>query len=189
MYSNEDALTLKDFIAPRFNISFEELRPLIQTLPKMERDLLYLYFFVQKSQEEIAVLFGLTQGGVSYRIKRTIQRLQFILSLPPVDFQEMQTDLLKVLSEEQVKLLCLMSKSSSQTVTGVLTGLSQGRVRYRFLKAIELLKSSADVQPRFKVYVEYFTKISENFNILRVLASKDYKDVDFMESLEYSVRM
>ena len=152
----------------------QKVQDALKMLPKRERDMLEMYFFKEKGQAEIGRLFHVTQGDVSYRISRSIERLKFYLDLPKVCTRRMAMDLMRILGDpEYVTIMNLMFHTTSQTAVGNQVGLTQGKVRYRFIKSLERIKEAARAKPIYAVYVHIFEKISENFNILRSLDTQE----------------
>src|SRR5690554_5695563 len=41
--------------------------PLLERIPDREADIIYMYFYQEKRQADIAVIFNMTQAAVSYR--------------------------------------------------------------------------------------------------------------------------
>jgi hypothetical protein len=52
-------------------------------------------------------------------------------------------------------------------------GLTQGKVRYRFIKSLDRIREAAKTRPVFKVYEHIFERIASNFNILRSLDTQE----------------
>lgn len=179
MFSTEHGLTMKELVEAKFDHSISEVRKMLFSLPKEEMDFVFLYFIIGKTQEEIADIYGRSQGDISYRINRILKRLRFTFSLPKINYTKMREDL-NFLSKEELDILQFMSKSSSQTVTGKKVGISQGRVRYKFLNSLDEIKNRLGPD---NTYVKYFEKVSQNFNILRALASRDYENEEYMDYL------
>ncbi|MER5184663.1 SigB/SigF/SigG family RNA polymerase sigma factor [Streptomyces sp. NPDC002896] len=63
---------------PRFDliVNCEALRPLLRALPERERQILYMRFFCEMTQNRIALQLGLSQMHVSRLIIRTCARLR-----------------------------------------------------------------------------------------------------------------
>ncbi len=163
-----------------------QLQPLLERIPEREADIIELYFLMGKRQADIAVIFGMTQAAVSYRLARGIKRIKFLLEIPEVTREQMKADLAEVFvcrpgSDRgsgasktldgvhiDVMILLHMWETTCQSVVAQQLSLTQGRVRHRFFKAVDKLKEAAALDSRFEPYSEIFTKISaKNFNILK----------------------
>lgn len=149
--------------------SYEErIVPLLDRIPQREADLIYLYYIQRKRQADIADIFGVTQAAISYRLDRGLQRIKFLLEIPPVTEDDLRTDLPLIFKEIDVSILVGMWQTTCQSEVASRLGLTQGRVRHRFFKAVKTLKDEAEKNPRFVPYHKVFAAISsKKFNILR----------------------
>lgn len=179
------------------------IAPLLDRLPEREADLICLYYIEKKRQADIATIFGVTQAAVSYRLDRGIQRLKFLLDIPQVTEEELRSDLPDIFpTRSECPLLrqvpehaqCLVCRGSGQILIDVeilvgmwettcqsevasKLGLTQGRVRHRFFKAVEILEGAAQQDPRFAPYQQIFSAVaSKKFNILREVRLPQWAD-------------
>jgi hypothetical protein len=144
------------------------IAPLLDRIPKREADLIYLYFIQKKRQADIAVIFNVTQAAISYRLDRGLKRIKFLLSIPQVTEEDIRRDLPGVFKEIDVNILVGMWQTTCQSQVAENLGLTQGRVRHRFFKAVRVLKEAADRDEKFSPYYKVFSAISgKKFNILR----------------------
>lgn len=162
----EEEVEAESFLTPE---NFDKVNLLLDRIPKREADLLYLYFIEKKRQADIAAIFDVTQAAVSYRLDRGLKRIKFLLDLPNVTVEEMQEDLPKVpFKEIDVDILVGMWETTCQSEVANRLGLTQGRVRHRFFKAVEVLEDAAAREETFQPYHKVFSAISKKkFNILR----------------------
>lgn len=155
----------------------ERIAPLLDRIPSREADLIYLYFVEKKRQADIAVIFGVTQAAVSYRLDRGLKRIKFLLSIPPVQEEDIRRDLPEIFKPIDVDILVGMWKTTCQSEVASQLKLTQGRVRHRFFKAVRVLKEAADRSPKFVPYYKVFSSISsKNFNILRAVILPQWSD-------------
>ena len=164
-FSTEDA-----FIYPSATMSeekqkqLERIKGIIDSLPPREADFVELYYFQHLKQTDIAVIFGVSQPTVCYRLQRATARIQFQLSLPVVEKTQMHSDLKGFLSDPlDVQIMLLMFDTTCQSVVASSLGVSQGLVRHRFIRSIKRMKENSTMS----IYAEIFTLISKNLNILR----------------------
>ena len=96
------------------------------------------------------------------------------MELPDIDYDEMRKNLEQVMPDPQyVDIMVGILQTSSQTAVAKSINLSQGKVRYRFLRGLDIVRKCAESgDETFKLYVQVFEKISNNFNILRSLESQ-----------------
>ena len=145
--------------------------PLLDKIPDREADLIYLYYVCKKRQADIAEIFDVTQAAISYRLDRGIQRIKFLLSIPMVSEDELREDLAEIFEQIDINILVGMWETTCQSEVASKLKLTQGRVRHRFFKAVEVLKDAAEKDERFKPYHKIFSSISsKNFNILRAVS-------------------
>lgn len=147
----------------------DQVLTLLDRIPEREADLIYLYYCLKKRQADIAAIFEVTQAAISYRLARGLQRIKFLLELPSVTDEEIRKDLPEVFPQEiDVDILVGMWKTTCQSEVASMLGLTQGRVRHRFFKAVDVLGKAADANEKYRPYHEIFNKIaSKKFNILR----------------------
>jgi DNA-directed RNA polymerase specialized sigma subunit len=144
------------------------IAPLLDRIPKREADLIYLYFIQKKRQADIAVIFNVTQAAISYRLDRGLKRIKFLLSIPQVTEEDIRRDLPAIFKEIDVNILVGMWQTTCQSQVAENLGLTQGRVRHRFFKAVRVLKEAAERDETFAPYYKVFSAISgKKFNILR----------------------
>lgn len=155
----------------------ERIEPLLDRIPQREADLIYLYYIEKKRQADIAEIFGVTQAAISYRLDRGLQRIKFLLSIPQVSEEDMRRDLALVFKEIDVNILVGMWATTCQSEVASSLGLTQGRVRHRFFKAVERLGVHAAADKRFEPYFRIFDSIAKKkFNILREVKLPQWAD-------------
>lgn len=154
------------------------IAPLLDRIPEREADLIYLYFIQRKRQADIAQIFNVTQAAISYRLDRGIQRIKFLLSIPQVTEEELRNDLPSVFPQDiDVDILVGMWETTCQSEVATKLGLTQGRVRHRFFKAVKTLENAAEKEERFEPYHRIFSAIaSKKFNILREVKLPQWAD-------------
>lgn len=158
-----------------FTEQMDKVNTLMKFLDPVERDYLNLYFNLNKDQNDIARIFGITQGAVSYRCKIAIERIKFLLSLPRLHKDTLIEDLDKIMPDGlYTKILVLMYETSSQSAVARALGFSQGQVRYRLLRALEFLNVYGERDPLYKKYYDCFEYIRSNPNIIRNMNIKDF---------------
>lgn len=112
----------------------ERIEEVLHRLPDREADLVHLYYFCNKKQTDIAEIFNVTQAAVSYRLKRALERIQFLIEMPNVTREEIYEDLKLIMPSELDALIFVeMFETSCQSEAANRLSLSQGRVRHKFL--------------------------------------------------------
>jgi DNA-directed RNA polymerase specialized sigma24 family protein len=145
------------------------VEPLLDRIPEREADLIFLYFKQYKRQADIAIIFGVTQAAISYRLDRGIQRIKFLLRIPSVTEEELRRDLPGAFPQQiDVNILVGMWSTTCQSEVAKLLGLTQGRVRHRFFKAVRVLEEAAEEDETYEPYKRIFSAIADKgFNSLR----------------------
>jgi len=167
-FSNEDSISYLEsvFTEPSEEalLKIDRIRGMLDQLPPREADFVDLYFFRHLNQTDIAAIFGVSQPTVCYRLKRAIDRIQFLLQLPAVTRIQLEEAMTSCLSDPlDARIMVLMWETTCQSEVAKRLGVTQGLVRHRFLRSIKELRDRQDMA----VLVEMFDTISNNLNILR----------------------
>ena len=173
---SEIQLALSEFIGSDDFCS--RIEPLLARIPEREADLIFLYFIQKKRQADIATIFGVTQAAISYRLDRGLQRIRFLLSIPQVTEEELRDDLPGVFPQQiDIDILVGMWQTTCQSEVATKLGLTQGRVRHRFFKAVKSLELAAESSERYVPYSKIFSAIAKKrFNILREVKLPQWSD-------------
>jgi DNA-directed RNA polymerase specialized sigma24 family protein len=152
------------------------IAPLLNRIPQREADLIYLYYIQKKRQADIAEIFGVTQAAISYRLDRGLQRIKFLLEIPPVTEDDLREDLVEIFEPIDINILVGMWQTTCQSEVANRLGLTQGRVRHRFFKAVETLKLASSDDEKFLPYYTLYSSIaSKHFNILREVSLPQWR--------------
>lgn len=145
-------------------LQLDHVRAVMDHLPPREADFVDLYYFRKLKQTDIAMLFGVSQPTVCYRLARAADRIRFLLNLPQVNKKLMAEDLASYFSDVlDVQIMVLMWETTCQSETAKQLGVTQGLVRHRFMRTLAKMRN----HPKFTKYVAMFDYISANLNILR----------------------
>ena len=85
-FSTEDGLAYLDFsldehINEESEERLEQVRGILDRIPPREADFVELYYFMQKRQTDIAIMFRVSQPTVCYRLQRAAERIRFLLQI------------------------------------------------------------------------------------------------------------
>jgi len=95
---------------------------------------------MNKKQMEIAEIFGITQAAVSYRIKRALDRIKFLIDMPDLDKFDVYDHLAPVMSSTlDAEIFREMYETTCQSEVAKRLDITQGRVRHRFIKNLRHL--------------------------------------------------
>lgn len=140
-FSTEDVLDPihgqdEEWMNPRL----DKIRDVLDRLPDRETDLIRLYFFRNKKQTDIAEIFGITQAAVSYRIKRALSRIRFLVDMPDLNKNDIYDILIDVMPTElDASIFKEMYETTCQSEVAKRLEITQGRVRHRFIKNLHHL--------------------------------------------------
>jgi len=154
----------------------------LNKLPIRERDLIAQYYLgvkVQvrnkeydlgtKRQADMAYMFEVTQAAVSYRLVRGITRLRYLANVPDTSEEELRQTLPEIFPNPiDVNILVGMWSSTCQSEVAKQLGLTQGRVRHRFFRAVDTLKKAAEENEKYEKFNKLFSTLAnKSFNVLR----------------------
>jgi predicted transcriptional regulator len=149
----------------------EKIKSVLDRLPAREADLIRLYFFLDKKQMDIAEIFGITQAAVSYRIKRALSRIRFLVEMPDLD-KEAIHDLMSEMmhTELDAHIFTEMYFITCQSEVANQLNVSQGLVRHRFIRLLRYMGTwvldrarswSDTLEPHSFYYMECSEKLSK----------------------------
>ena len=151
--------------------NLERVQHIMKDLPPREAAFIHLYFFVHKTQTDIAEIFKVSQPTVCYRLQRATKRIRFVLSLPDVTVEEMGKALSGFLPDpEDVQIMLLMYETTCQSAVARRLGVTQGKVRHRFMRSTKKMQDDPDMMR----FAEIFSSISDNLNMLREVSRPDW---------------
>ena len=126
---------------PKLRMDFSAIEDYLDRIPPREADLITLYYRDHMKQEQIAKLFSITQAAVSYRLHRGIKRIQFLRTIDPsLDHGQFERELAPKFSDQDREILWRMYETTCQSEIAKQMGLTQGRVRHRFFRALDRIK-------------------------------------------------
>jgi DNA-directed RNA polymerase specialized sigma24 family protein len=139
-----------DDVSEESSILLDQVRVHVDRLPPFEADVVDMYFFHRKSQQDIADFFSVSQPTVCYRLKRAIERIQFLLQVPSgVRESMLKRDLGRVIQDPvNLNILAMLWATTCQSEAAKRLGVTQGLVRYRFLRSVTRLEQWVAVQDR-----------------------------------------
>lgn len=131
-------------------LDFSAIEHFLYRIPRREADLITLYHRDRMKQEQIAKIFGITQAAVSYRLHRGIRRIQFLRTIPELEKDSFELELGSKFSDQDLEILWRMYETTCQSEIAKKMGLTQGRVRHRFFRALGRIKELIEDEAREK---------------------------------------
>lgn len=111
----------------------------MQYLPELEQEIFYLVFARQKGQKDIAKLLDLSQPTISYRYRRVLVKLSYLMILLMVDVKGLLDDL-GFLKETERAILFDLLFYTNQELVGKKHSVRQSSVKWIFLKTKRRLR-------------------------------------------------
>jgi len=167
-YSNEDSISHLESVftepSEESMVKIDRVRGMLDQLPPREADFVDLYFFRHINQTDIAIIFGVSQPTVCYRLKRATSRIQFLLQLPSITRPELEEAMTGFLPDPlDAQIMVLMWETTCQSEVAKRLGVTQGLVRHRFIRAVKRMRDHNGLTD----LAAMFDTIAENLNILR----------------------
>lgn len=139
----------------------------LQYLPELEQEIFYLVFTKQKNQKDIAKLLGLSQPTISYRYRRVVSKLAYIMTLTAVNVHEMINQL-NFLRESEKAILIDLLFYTHQEMVGRKHDCRQSTVKWIFVKTKRELIKREPTEPEWSNHLGLILLL-ERFLSIRVM--------------------
>lgn len=154
-------------------ITYEEIEPYLSKLPAREVDLLTYYRKYGKNQKDIARMFSVTQGAISSRLKRAVDRLKFLRDLPKISGDDIDRCLSSIFDPIEIEIIKCMKETTCQSRTADIINekfglfdekhrMTQVKVRHRFEKCLAKLDNLQKEQPDYSRFYGLLQIIKKN---------------------------
>lgn len=145
-----------------------DTQPFMKYLPDLEAEIFWLIFDKRKHQKDIAKLLGLSQPTVSYRYRRVIVKLRYLMTLNGVPLKRVIDDL-PFLKEREREILYDLFFYLNQEKVGQKHDVRQSTVKWIFTKTKRKLEELERKDPdKWFNHLGLMLLLDHNFNI-RVL--------------------
>ena len=115
-------------------------------LPELEQEIFFLVFTRQKSQKDIARLLDVSQPTISYRYRRVIAKLAYVMVLVQVDVRRLVWSI-PFLDEKEKGILYDLLFYTHQEMVGKRWDVRQSTVKWIFTKTRRKLGELERVEP------------------------------------------
>jgi hypothetical protein len=171
-FSNDDRIRYDQIRDPQ--VSFDELKTLLEKLPPREADLIELYYRHGKNQKDIARMFNVTQGAISSRLSRARKRLEFLRDMPKINSEDIEEMLAPYFTPLEIEVIQGMIQTTCQSRTAEIINqrhslsndvkrrMTQVKVRHRFEKAISRLAGLSEEHPELKECLKLLRMVKKN---------------------------
>ncbi len=140
-----DAAELKDVVPSSEDFDFDPLK-FLPYLPALEAEIFYLIRVAGMSQNQVKELLGLSQPTISYRYRRTLEKIAYLVVLTSVDVREELTKL-TFLSFRERDILADLFYWVNQDAVGRQYHVSQSSVKWIALKTKRRLEALSKKDP------------------------------------------
>ena len=110
-----------------------ELNQFMAYLPELEREIFFMVYHRKKNQKDIAKLLGLSQPTISYRYRRVIEKLAYLMTLLAVNSRTL-IDEISTLKPHEKDILHDLFFYTNQEMVGKKYGVRQSSVKWIFVK-------------------------------------------------------
>lgn len=159
-----DGQDVQDMFPSQSGVSVDPEKYL-KYLPELEQEIFYLAFMKQKNQKDIAKLLGLSQPTISYRYRRVLAKLHYIMTLVSVDARAMVDTWLFLKDQERAMFKDLLFYVHQEMV-GKKYGLHQSSSKWVFVKARRaLIKLEAQEPETWGNHLGLVLLLERNLNL------------------------
>jgi len=154
--------------------NFQFLKPYLNELFYVEANYIYLNYVFDIPQAKIAELFGVSQYGVSKRIKSALEKINNLFKRPENNRNIVRQDFKNLLPNYLVEIAVIYYFMKTFSITSEITGFTYGNLRNKLYDVINLLDKYSKVkthQEFVKLYKR--TKKEKNQNIYYMNSLKD----------------
>jgi hypothetical protein len=188
IFSNADGLyeqNIQEFKFEEFKKTQEVSYIINSMLPEIEKEVIYLLFFLNKNQETTGRILKISQEMVYYYKKRALSRIKIHYFLRSVDIQQMETFLDKYVTKKQkLAMLEYFKEHDLRNIAKKITIIENKKKLIPYeaigsriklgIKTIESLKDmveDVETKKNANFYFEVFT-ILKSYNSLHHTQSK-----------------
>jgi predicted DNA-binding protein YlxM (UPF0122 family) len=184
MYKNMDPLEIESRFSDERNffydqesnsLCFEDFHPFLDRLPSKERDLIRLYYYMDKKQKEIAEIFSVTQGAISHRLSRASKRLRFLRDMPKLK-EDIEVILSPYFNNFEIFLIKTMIETTCQSKTAEILNkkfnlkndsrMTQVKIRHKFVRFIDRIKKANKDDDELETCLELLEYIRSNLYMM-----------------------
>lgn len=137
----------------------------LKYLPDIEAEIFWLITVKKKHQKDIAKLLGLSQPTVSYRYRRVITKLRYLMTLKAIPLKKLIGEL-EFLSERDKDVLYDLFYLLNQEKVGEKHNVRQSSVKWVFMKTLKKLEELEKADPdRWFNHLGLLLLLDNNFQI------------------------
>lgn len=101
-----------------------DVEPYLQLLPELDAEIIYLLHEKKKNQKEISEILGLSQSTASYRLRRAMEKLEYLVILSSVPYAKIVSGM-TFLREKEREVLVDLLRCANQDLVSKNNGVRQ----------------------------------------------------------------
>lgn len=113
------------------DLDMEKYLPL---LPELEAEVVFLLYVKKKTQKDVAQLLSTSQPTVSYRYRRAVDKLSYLMVMSSVDLESVVQTIPQINDKERT-ILRELFYTANQELVGSRCGVRQSSVKWIFTKS------------------------------------------------------
>lgn len=142
-----------------------EVEPLFELLPPLEAEIFWMLYVKRKHQKDVAKLFGISQPTVSYRYRRTLTKIRYLMLLSSLPVMRAIQEI-DFLSDVEKEILHDFWFYLNQEMVGTKHDVKQSTVKWIFTKTIRRLRKLEPQDPeRWCIPLSIMLLAENNFKI------------------------
>lgn len=123
-----------------------DLEKYLDLLPALEGEVLFLLCLKKKTQKDVARLLETSQPTVSYRYRRAIDKLSYLIALDAADLESVVRTVPQI-KEKERDILRALFFTANQELVGVKFGVRQSSVKWIFCKSMRYVAALEEKEP------------------------------------------
>lgn len=159
-----DAEEVANLHPSTFYVEFD-VAEFLEFLPELEAEIFWLIASKRKHQKDIAALLGLSQPTVSYRYRRVLVKLRYLMTIQSIPLKKLLKDL-DFLKDYEKDVLYDLFYFLNQEKVGEKHEVRQSSVKWVFIKTLRKLEELEAGDPqRWFNHLGVFYLLDNNFQI------------------------
>jgi hypothetical protein len=170
----------EDTIKDLFSASFHFIKPTLDRLCWIDSNYLYMNLVCGVSQVKIAEVFGVSQLGVSKRIRTAVRKIRNEFKKPEVDPNQVRRDLSMLVDRNYLETAVIYYQVKTFSVTSkIVGGVKEGSIRIRMINVTDQLAvmSKMDDLKSLKEAVRGVNPLKVNQVLQRLDSDPEFPDV------------
>ncbi len=148
MTPKESEETIKDL----FSSAFRFAESYISELFWVDQNFLYLNLVCNTPQHQIAQMFGVSQIGVSKRVRSSVKKIKWVILKPEKNVEKLMDNLSFFLSHNHLEAAVLYYQYGTYSIVSKLIAIEDFNVRNSVTKSIQLMSQISKMKSPDEMY-------------------------------------